>query len=184
MGWRYYVYKMKKEDTNKFRKANIRRLKKNGFAEDGDEYGNGIYIKWRKFPMEALYEFGKYVDFVEDIDKMGKPLFKNKKIQNELIEYGFTITGREGLKLCIDFYTKQVVKYFRKLLTGDTKEIVKDISDKLNRWDNKYGCLPYDMYLENEQVTSSWLYEYSIFELVRLYKSIDFKTYDLIFFGW
>ena len=36
----------------------------------------------------------------------------------------------------------------------------------------------------NLTITTSCKYEYSIFELVRLYKATDWEKYGLIFMGW
>lgn len=42
---------------------------------------------------------------------------------------------------------------------------------------------PYD--LENgDQVTTSWKFEYNIFELVRLYKTIDWENNVLVYYGY
>jgi hypothetical protein len=37
---------------------------------------------------------------------------------------------------------------------------------------------------EDECITNSWLYEHQIFELVRLYKTIDWDNKCLLFYGW
>lgn len=34
-----------------------------------------------------------------------------------------------------------------------------------------------------EEISSSWSFEYHIFELVRLYKSIDWDKYTILFYG-
>jgi hypothetical protein len=43
--------------------------------------------------------------------------------------------------------------------------------------------LPYDLKSGNE-VTTSWKYEYNVFELVRIYKTFDFKKNHLIYYGY
>jgi hypothetical protein len=44
------------------------------------------------------------------------------------------------------------------------------------------GGTPYDA-SDNPRLVSSWKYEYEIFELVRIYKTFDFKKNVLIYYG-
>ncbi|MEC3756085.1 hypothetical protein P9160_01415 [Bacillus halotolerans] len=38
--------------------------------------------------------------------------------------------------------------------------------------------------INDPSLTSSWKYEYSIFELTRLLKTIDFEKETILFYGW
>jgi hypothetical protein len=42
---------------------------------------------------------------------------------------------------------------------------------------------PYDLNRDDE-VTTSWKYEYAIFELVRIYKTFDWKKNVMIYYGY
>ena len=44
-------------------------------------------------------------------------------------------------------------------------------------------CKPYDLTRGNE-VTNSWKYEYVIFELIRIYKTFDWKKNVMIYYGY
>lgn len=37
---------------------------------------------------------------------------------------------------------------------------------------------------EKESLVSSWLYEHTIFDLVRIYKTFDWENKCLLFMGW
>lgn len=37
---------------------------------------------------------------------------------------------------------------------------------------------------EGDEITTSWKYEYSIFELVRIYKTFDWKNNVMIYYGY
>ena len=37
---------------------------------------------------------------------------------------------------------------------------------------------------DGEEITTSWKYEYGIFELVRIYKSFDWKKNVMIYYGY
>jgi hypothetical protein len=65
--------------------------------------------------------------------------------------------------------------------TGDVIKIngygeYKGFSDKPWR--------PYEMDLEIDTIVRSWRYEYAVFELVRAYKTFDFKKNVILFMGW
>ena len=40
------------------------------------------------------------------------------------------------------------------------------------------------IYKEKECLVSSWLYEHTIFDLVRIYKTFDWENKCLLFMGW
>jgi len=50
-------------------------------------------------------------------------------------------------------------------------------------WEWREGMLPYDLEKGNE-VSTSWKYEYAIFELVRIYKTFDWKRNVMVFYGY
>lgn len=54
---------------------------------------------------------------------------------------------------------------------------------------NKIGkqrrnCNEYDFSLKNEQIIGSWTFEYSLFELIRLYKTIDWDKYYVVYLAY
>ena len=44
--------------------------------------------------------------------------------------------------------------------------------------------LPYDVELSKSRLVSSWKYEYEIFELVKIYKTFDWKRNVMIYYGY
>ena len=59
------------------------------------------------------------------------------------------------------------------------------VEHKASEWRNKdFPMLkPYDL-TDRDCIVSSWLYEYQIFELVRIYKTIDWEKDCILFYGW
>lgn len=48
----------------------------------------------------------------------------------------------------------------------------------------EWTCLtPYNL-KNGDNITTSWKYEYAIFELVRIYKSFDWKRNVMIYYGY
>ena len=53
------------------------------------------------------------------------------------------------------------------------------IQESMNR-----AYYPYNIEDDTERIVNSWLYEYSAFELTRLYKTFDWDNNYLLFYGW
>ena len=63
--------------------------------------------------------------------------------------------------------------------------IEHEIQDKIDSWSGKYfGISPIDLDETRERITGDWLYEYAIFELVRVYKEFDWEHDALVLVGW
>ena len=43
--------------------------------------------------------------------------------------------------------------------------------------------LPYNL-TKGDEITTAWKYEYNVFELVRIYKSFDWKKNVMVFYGY
>lgn len=154
--------------------------------------------------IKELCEIGKSWDF--DDEKMTSRFFTHEMDwESDMI---FNIGSKEFLKEIIENYRQKIVKYHR-----DLWETVKDLTtqelrefklkritnskmdendikirefqsyfrEKLAEWDD---LRPYYLDDELDSITSSWKYEYVIFELVRIYKTFDWENNLLIWAGW
>ena len=63
--------------------------------------------------------------------------------------------------------------------------IIQHVSGIASEWGVKNSIIeqPYDLN-GNDNITSSWKYEYAIFELIRIYKSFDWKRNVMIYYGY
>ena len=57
--------------------------------------------------------------------------------------------------------------------------IKKDKRNNLSEWENNSAI---DLSTKNDVITNAGIYEFSVFELVRLYKTIDYEKYELVFY--
>ena len=148
-----------------------------------------------------IYEFGKlyWDDTAVRIYSKGMPLFEKEEVQKCFYDYRPYVMGKDGMLEAIEIYKAKIVKYYKGLLVdGDTNDFgyfydiepkdIKDIgtichhiSDMLYHWD-RMGVVDIDM--NHDQISNSWMFEHQIFELVRLYKSIDWESKCLLFYGW
>jgi hypothetical protein len=74
-------------------------------------------------------------------------------------------------------------------ITDEEQTALFKLIDHIRGFGNEWGVdtfinmLPYDLD-KGEEVTTSWKYEYSIFELVRIYKTFDWKKNVMIYYGF
>jgi hypothetical protein len=61
-------------------------------------------------------------------------------------------------------------------------ELFEHIRSMRNEWVSCY-LKPYDL-TKGDEITTSWKYEYGIFELVRIYKTFDWKKNVMVYYGW
>lgn len=189
MGYRNYIARIQKNEYEKiknFTKEELYKYKN----EDMDDGCIGVYNIGDKDP---LYEFGKHCDF--NTKGMFKPIFLNKALQAEFTdESDFFIVGKKFLKAVIENYTDKVKKFYSELINDVTNEQItfKEIpGEKANKLfehvrSNSFEWLqmtPYNLD-EGNEVTTSWKYEYAIFELVRIYKTFDWKNDKMIYYGY
>lgn len=207
MGYRHYFYKVKKADVETVkdmdREALIQYAENNGV--DIDEW-NGVktfsLIDKEFLNQTEVHEFGKlyWDDTAERIYSKGVPLFTKDEVQKEFSDYVPYVVGKEGVLEAISIYQEKVLNYYKNMLVdgaerqlpfgitltvNDVKSVdklVEHVQDKITRIAIS-GLANID---ENSkwQITSSWEYEHSIFNLVHILKSIDWQEDTILFYGW
>ena len=204
MGYRHYFYLVDKRDVELVKDKTQEELVQiaKTYGADVDEEDGYFYFNDKKFMNKTeIYEFGKlyWDDTAERIYSKGVPLFEKEEVQECFEDYCPYVMGQDAMLEAINVYKEKIVKYYKSLLVdGDTKDFgyfydvepenIKDIvlvchhiSDMLYHWD-RMGVVDTDP--ENERISNSWMFEHQIFELVRLYKSIDWENKCLLFYGW
>lgn len=205
MGYRHYFFLVDKKDVERVKDQTYDELvdiARNYGVEIEDEDGESyFYFNNDKFMNKTeIYEFGKlYCDDTADrIYSKGVPLFTNEETQKCFVDYYPYVMGKDAMLEAITIYKEKIVKYYKSLIVdGDTREfdyfydvppdavknveVTRHIADMLYHWD-RIGAVNTD--LDCERISNSWMYEHQIFELVRLYKNIDWENKCLLFYGW
>lgn len=161
--------------------------------EYGESYGKNDYHVGCYELAEEIYEIGKYWehDFLKPFKRNIFVRPSTNKHFNDDCE--FYIIGKEGLKAIIDSYHKKIADYYKKILNPDEKDVrynwhktpEQHIHDMLKEWqDNDSNITPYNLREDSDEIVSSWNFEYQIFELVRLYKTIDYENNLVCLTGW
>lgn len=202
MGYRHYFYLVDKSKCEAIRNMTMSELC-NYAKSEGVEGGDGWFsFNDNKFlGKKRIFEFGKlyWDDTADRIYSKGEPLFTDKEVQEDVSDYDPYVVGKPGVLEAIEIYKRKIIESYKDLLVDggvqllpggffigreDIKSIDKVrefIHEKLKWWE-LFGAIDLDE--THESISDSYQYEHQIFELVRLYKSIDWETKTVLFYGW
>jgi len=173
MGYRNYLGKVKKSKHDELGSLTNDQL----VNLYGDVENNGDYVDVKEITDHVkLYELGKYCDF--DITKTTKRFFKEKLPYEDDCE--FIIASKEFLESIIEDYKKYIINFYTNIQNNSEEKKEYYFKNKITEW---VTLNPYNLDLDNDTIVDSWKYEYAIFELVRIYKTFDWKNYLLIYSG-
>ena len=75
--------------------------------------------------------------------------------------------------------------YDFSLITQAEQTAIHDILNHIKSYAVEWNKLtPFNLHDSRPSITESWKYEYAIFELVRIYKSFDWKRNVMIYYGY
>lgn len=189
MGYRNYLYTIPKKNVKKVRGKKLKELEeKYGNKEDDNYFDYKDVLK----DMKCIFEYGKlyWDDTVERIHNTGEQLFLDEDVQDRFEDYDIYLVGKDALKVTIEIYENKIKEMYKKLLdnTNLSDEEIKykyeNHIEEYNSWWRTKWMNTINLDENDECICNSWLYEHLIFELVRLYKTIDFEKYDLVFLGY
>lgn len=188
MGYRNYLYKIPKKNVKELRSLTKKQMiDKYAIEEDYVYFGKMLEENNAK----CIFEYGKlyWDDTIERLHKTGERLFKDENVNELFEEEDIYLLGEKALEESINIYKEKIIKMYNNLLDDNDNINDKDLIDKYEEhlkdyklWWTRLNAL--NLCKNNDCICSSWLYEHQIFELVRLYKTIDFENYDLLFLGW
>lgn len=203
MGYRHYFYKVKKADVEAVKDMDYEQLFKYVKERGGEVVEEDKWINFDDvLDQTEVHEFGKlyWDDTAERIYNKGVPLFTIAETQEHFSDYVPYIVGKEGLLEAISIYQEKVLKYYKDLLVDGgerrlplgitlTVDDVKSIDKLVEHIRDKIESISYrglaNIDEDNKwQVTTSWEYEHSIFNLVHILKSIDWEQDTILFYGW
>lgn len=200
MGYRHYFYMIPLEELEKVRKMSYDELFHYADVHGWVDEDDGICFR-KSFNQEELYELGKlyFDDTSERICETGTPMFENEKTQEYFKYYDPYVVGKSGLECAINICREKILNYFKGLVTKECankdvmefsvnpedlniSDVCRELYGKISIWSNFFGCCPINMDESDPCITNSWIYEYSIFELVRIYKTVDWDRYTILFY--
>ena len=148
------------------------------------------YVWWPD-QMEIMFEWGKYSEFDEDVKKSGIPLFKDPEVAKLFEENNMYIIGKKEVAMAIEAMRKSIEEMINEITEGyenikEEKEMIQAAGRAIDRIKSYKRDIKnkVDLREGSKLMTRSWLYEDEIFNLVYLYKTIDWEYYDFIYAGW
>lgn len=205
MGYRHYFYLVDIEECDKVEHMSYNEfaqycLSKEPCKSEYDAAWNYVYFP-ETLGQKEVKCFGKlyYDDTAERIYSHGRPLFALKEMQAEFAEYNPYRMGKDGMLEAIEIYKRKIIDYYKDMFVDGAVQIrpggieikradiksadklIDSARDQLLWWE-KFGAVDLDE--SHEEISQSDRYEHNIFELVRLYKSIDWDKKCLLFYGY
>lgn len=189
MGYRLYLGKIKTQEIEEIRQSDYNELllKYNDLTNpDEDLYLPGPY---RLIP-DTLYCLGKGIDYLDKLREFGSEIFTFPEAEDYYYDYDFFSITKEGLLLIIDTYRQKVADCYKVLAYSydifgvevtTTPELF--IKQRAESWNETRYC-NYNLDLTKKNIVTSWDYEYAVFELVYILKSIDFENETLVIYGY
>lgn len=139
------------------------------FLEDHD-----LWLVGKEFLKLIITEYKERVQAY--YFKMSEPFFGNKRYEtSEFLKSSQRLFG-ESIE---DDYKFDFSKITDKEQT-QLYNIIYHIRNMHTEWSK---LTPFNLE-EEEKVTTSWKYEYAIFELIRIYKTFDWKNNFMIYYGY
>lgn len=204
MGYRNYLYVVDRKKLAKIKKMDVNQLwdliEEDPEEWDMDEDKNPRPPYWRdvleKIDSEKLIEVSEalfYRDSDFELLKYTKKIFKDKEIQkyyNEDTE--LMIAKPEILDALIEFYISKVKKFYNQLLLEDStnpkNEYGEPLKPQLERLQSAVKSqLSWLNFVNDSEskwcLSTAWLYEYDIFNLIHIKKMFNPKKQVLIWSG-
>lgn len=166
-----------------------------------DLYELGKYVD--EFPSNLLKPFflnketQKYYEEDHEFYVVGKEFIlaviqyykgKIKRYYTGLLDPLLDITSRSGspkenfLKDTSRIITEEDVKHV-SLIVAHLRDMAHEWGVFPSFFGDGHEDSPFDLDEGKERIISSWKYEYAIFELVRIYKSFDWKRQVMVYYG-
>ena len=183
MGNRYYFGKISKEDHDKIRDLDLRELKKYARLDFNTRLSEG-YMDFVDFVYPNVANiFGLLREEAIEIQKLGTDAFMNKSVQLELLENTPFLVGKDGLLKVIEIYKNQIIDHNKEMLdlpmdSPEFRDRARFYFEMIgNDWRSKNTL---DLTTDST-LTKSGRYEYAVFNLVSLLKTINWDKESLIF---
>lgn len=208
MGYRNYIGYIPKKEYNKIKSLTTSEFNihnneiENGYVSVSDftiklhDLGKDCNIQYPKNSYNKKFFKNKELNYVynnEDTDLfiIKKEFFENIieyyriKISTYYDEMILPFANSELLKnVSIEYDSDNKYHFDFSLITNKEQtalyKIINHVRSFRPEWDRHK---PYDLNDGLEEITSSWKFEYAIFELVRIYKNFDWKKNIMVYYG-
>jgi hypothetical protein len=214
MGYRTYLGKLSKKEYNEMKNLSTIEEVYTHYGKTYEKSGYGDYIGVYDIIKKSVFYIGGRYPIEKIPKNSTKPFFNNEEVNNEWNkDSDLMVVNKEFVEYLIREFTNNVKTYYKDLLsplfsiegksikkfmdTGNVAQINVDDVNNLFRVVNHVrsvagdwgeftfpNILPYDLSESNENICKSGRYEYCIFDLVRIYKTFNWKKDILVYYGY
>jgi hypothetical protein len=114
----------------------------------------------------------------------GEPFFKNQETQEIFEFYNPRVVCKEECLLAIELMRQFVLNYYKNAMENGPDHWKAVVHEKIQTWEAPYKITPYNLRENSKNLVSTMITEYEIFDMVRMYKSIDWEKDMVVFYGW
>lgn len=153
---------------------------------------------WSVVLSRQLYDLGGLSDEIYDyIMENTDELFTQESTCEEFYDYTLKVANKNVLSEIINIYQKETQKYYQSFFKPNVlgkksyaNMSIDDIAEDRKKelfWMLYHHCISPTINLEENQptiLTSSWDYEYAVFNLVHIFKTFDWEKDVLLICGW
>jgi hypothetical protein len=136
----------------------------------------------KDFGLKEDYCLGRFEDIPKDI---GDPFYADQETQNLFEYYNPRVISQKDFEWIINLLRKMIVEQYKEKLYDPHGAMLwrGALEAKIEQWESPY-IEPYNIDNTQKCLVRAYDLEYRIFDLVRLYKSIDWCKDTVILFGW
>lgn len=168
---KYYDFKPPKGSTLPF-------FKKKEMKETYEHYGV-VTVSKEFFAAMINYQAELIKEYLDDYVL---PFFTSSTEHRFLSNSPFL----EGVKTTMGYDLEYKYEFDFNIITPEQQTAIYKMIQHMRSIHTEWGhkSLPFDLDNDTDKITTSWKYEYAIFELIRIYKSFDWKRDVLVYYGY
>lgn len=188
MSWRWHIAIVDTEKISKVRNS----PKEHYLNEDGytcDEDGENSTTEFYLFVDE---QFGCKEDYCigmlpngDDytIDSLGVPFYNKEDTQELFAHYIPRVLSKEDFQKILQVMQKEAYKLFSEIEANGIDDMKCFIHRRKELWASEY-IEPYNIRDNSKEIVNAFSIDYQIFDVTRLYKTVDWEKDTVILFGW
>jgi hypothetical protein len=182
MGYRTYLAVVDKLRADQYRTHTPDMyLEEDGYLPDDDGESTAFY----NFVHD---QFGRKDEFcvvgLDIPENAGEPFFTDAETQAIFEHYNPRVVDKETCLLAIELMRQFILNYYKEAMEAGSDRWKLEIDEKIKTWEAPYRITPYNLRENSKNLVSAMITEYEIFDMVRIYKSIDWEKDMVIFYGW
>lgn len=199
MGYRLYLATMDKVIVEQIRHLNLEEFLKTY----GTEFVKGEVSLPSPYDLPThnkVHEMGSYVDQEFTSAILGEDpqlFFTDEELNRSYEEYGLYLVDKSGLLALIDRYRERVAQSYKdmQVFTPDDRYRYYDGADlafkqkrffesRQDTWEGKFVDYLNTDESDPHSLSRFWDFEYLVFNLIHLLKTLDWENKQLVFYGY